>query len=281
MSQNAPKTRNNSAAPASTPTVGDISAISTSTSLRLEQKLDELTRTLADYSARFDKLESLLTITRQENKELKATVMEQDKSLQDRDKEIDQLKQRLNTQEQYQRGWSIRILNLRIPSFEANCPEAVMRHVHHDVLEPIFQGALAKGLIHSIPAVETVLETAHILPAKGDAIPPIIARFYTRNIKSLLFRLKKEFAVRETNRAPATAPSAATNRPSLGKLRHPFYEDLTRHNFSKLRAISQHERVESAWSVSGTIRYRLKNEILVRKVKSVFASVEDIINKGA
>lgn len=268
-----PKTRKESDV-AATPAICEISELSSTTSNRLEQKLDELTRTLADYTARFDRLESLLTITRQENKDLKATVMEQDKALQDRDKEIDMMKQRLNTQEQYQRGWSIRILNLPIPSFEANCPEAVMRHVHHDVLEPIFQGALAKGLIKSIPAVETVLETAHILPAKGNTIPPIIARFYTRNIKSLLFRLKKEFAVRDTNRSDTTSDR-------LGKLRHPFYEDLTRHNFAKLRAISQHELVESAWSVSGTIRFRLKNESLVRKVKSVFASVEDIVSSGA
>jgi hypothetical protein len=269
-----PKTRNESAAN-DTP-----STPSSSSTSRLELKLDELTKTLADYAVRFDRLERLLTDTRQENQELKTLVKEQDKSLQDRDKELDHLKQRLNTQEQYQRAWSIRILNLPIPAFEASCPEAVMRHVHHSVLEPIFQGALAKGLIKDIPAVETVLETAHILPAKGNSIPPIIARFYTRNIKSMLFRLKKEFAVREASNNNSNS-TASNNRPSQGRFRHPFYEDLTRHNFAKLRAISQHELVESAWSVSGSIRFKLKDEILVRKVKSVFASVDDIVKKGA
>jgi hypothetical protein len=44
-----------------------------------------------------------------------------------------------------------------------------------------------------------------------------------------------------------------------------------------MRAISQREEVESCWSVSGQLKFKLKNDPAVRKVKSIFANIDDII----
>jgi hypothetical protein len=226
----------------------------------LAAQIAELASIIKGYAERFDRLENLLTETRKENASLKT-------ALHSKDGEILKLKEKINDQEQYVRGWSMRILGLKIPQEDATDPEKVMLHVFKHVLEPIFQGALAKKLVLAIPTPYSIIETAHILPAKKDSINPIIVRFYTRNIRNMLFRLKREFA-------PKSAPST---RAEPGRYLYPFFEDLTRINFDKLKAISAHPDVQSCWSVGGVIRYKLKNSDVIKKVKSVFASVEAIL----
>lgn len=231
-------------------------------------RLEELTRTVASFAQRFDTLEGLLKETKQENTVLKQT-------LEDRDRELFKLRDRLNDLEQYGRGWSVRILGLPIPEEEASSPELVMQHVYNKALLPILQGAREKGTLATIPTAEELLETAHILPAKPDTINPIIARFYTRNLRNLVLRLKRDHAPRlpvEQGRS-----RSAPQRP--GKFAYPIYEDLTRINFQKMRALAQHELVESCWSINGALRFKMKDDDTntIRRVKSVFMSVEEII----
>lgn len=234
--------------------------------------LEELKKLVGEYSNRFDRLEGLLEEYKKEVKSLKTEVKELKKTLNERDQELYRYKERQNEQEQYIRGWSIRILNMAVPEDEANEPEKVMQHVYNRLLLPIFRGAKERGLLHAIPTAEAVLETAHILPAKEGAVPAIISRFYSRNIRAMIFRLRKECAPRQEQEQPARG-----ERPRPGRFQFPFYEDLTRPNFLKLRALAQHEKVQACWSVNGAIKFRLKDSDTVRKVKSVFATVDDII----
>lgn len=235
----------------------------TTTTPDIAAQLAELTRA---FERRFDKLEGMLKEVRQENGQLR-------RILEDRDKEIYRLRDRLNELEQYGRGWSIRILNLKVPEEDASNPAKVMQLVYQQVLLPILQGAKDKGQLHNIPAAEDLLETAHILPAKPDAINPIIARFYTRNLRNLVLRLKKDYAARQ----PTEPGRMRSGPPKPGKYIHPIYEDLTRQNFQKMRAISQHESVEACWSVNGALKFKLKNSANIKRVKSVFATVEEIL----
>lgn len=236
----------------------------------IASSLEELKNQLDEYAKRFDRLEGLLEGYKKEVKTLKGEIKELKDTLEDRDKELYSYKEKQNDQEQYIRGWSIRILNLAVPEEEASEPEKVMQHVHNKLLLPILKGAKEKGLLHTIPAVDTILETAHILPAKEGAVPAIICRFYSRNIRAMIFRLRKECAPREQVEQPARSER-------FGRYQYPFYEDLTRPNFMKLRALAQHERVQSCWSVNGIIKFKLKDSETIRKVKSVFATVEDIL----
>jgi len=100
----------------------------------------------------------------------------------------------------------------------------------------------------------------------------IICRFYSRNTRAMIFRLKKEFA----DRLPGTTGNSQHSRGN-GKFRYPIYEDLTRTNFFKMRAIAQHEAVHSCWSVSGHLRFKLNGENRIRKVKNILDPVEKII----
>jgi len=233
----------------------------------LAERLEDISKQLAAYDRRFDKLENLLAESQKENRELKKTI-------QDRDAELLRVNQKLNDLEQYGRSWSIRILNLPIPSSESSDPLAVMEHVHDKVLSPILRGAVENGLLTSVPPALEILETAHVLPSKPNSTPAIICRFYSRNIRSLIFKLKKDFAAR----LPGTSGNGA-GRKGNGPLRFPIYEDLTRTNFFKMRAIAKHEKVHSCWSVSGALRFRLKDEDTVRKVANIFDPVEKIISK--
>ncbi len=231
--------------------------------------LEDLKKLVETYGGCFDRLEGLIEGYKKEVKKLNEELVELKKTLADRDKELYGCKERQNEQEQYVRGWSIRVLNLAIPEEEVSEPVKVMQHVHNRLLLPIFKGAKERGLLQSIPSADAVLETAHILPAKEGAVPAIICRFYSRNIRAIVFRLRKDFAPRQL------PERGEQSRP--GRFQHPFYEDLTRPNFHKLRALSQHDRVQSCWTVNGVIKYKLKDEEAVRKVKTVFATVEDIL----
>ena len=89
------------------------------------------------------------------------------------------LQAKLNKLEQYNRSWSVRILGMPIPSEEETEPEKVMKHLYDKLLRPILEGAVKKGLLSSIPPVDDILETAHVLPGKME-VKPIIARFFTK-----------------------------------------------------------------------------------------------------
>jgi hypothetical protein len=230
------------------------------------KQMKEMAATMASLSNRFDKLERMWSDTKEANRQLQ-------NALQEKDREITNIRERLNEQEQYTRSWSIRVLNMKLPQNDASDPLKVMQQVYDRLLLPILQGALTNKLLTTIPTAEQILETAHILPCKPGATPPIIARFYSRNIRAMIFRLKKDFAPR------ATEPSAGTRSKDLssGKMQFLLFEDLTRPTFNKMRAISQHDSVENCWSVSGALRYKLKDDPTIYKVKSVFATVEQIL----
>ena len=198
---------------------------------------------ITNYSDRFDKLEKIMKEVKDENKELKKEQKEMKRTLEERDQEILRLRERLNDQEQYARSWSARVLGMQIPESDATDPIKVMRHVYARLLLPIFQGALQSGQLKNIPEPEQVLETAHILPAKPGAIPAIICRFYSRNVRAMVFRLKKDFAPR----VEPDQQASQGHRNDPGKFEYSLFEDLTRLNFAKLQALGQHKKVLACW----------------------------------
>lgn len=238
--------------------------------LDLINRIEELSNTITSFSARFDKLESLLEATTKENSILKDT-------LKSREEELSRLRVKLNDVEQYQRSWSIRVLNVPISEADSKDPSKVMETLYSKVLLPILKGARERNLLHSIPPAEQLLETAHILPAKPNSIPPIIARFYTRNLRSLIFKLKKEFAPRLAPDQQPVQPNRASRQPT-GRLAFPIHEDLTRANFGMLKTLSHHKEVAAAWSVKGIIHYKLNSDPAVKKVKSVFEPISSFLS---
>lgn len=166
----------------------------------------------------------------------------------------------------------MRINNIPLPDGDKTDTYTAMRTVYEKALLPVFEGALNRGLLTKIPAYDEVLETAHILPAKSNDRPkPIIARFYSRNVRSMIFRLKKELGT--------TTTFTNKNNERRTALMYPIYEDLTKTTHQLLQDLLKDPRTGPVWTIGGQIRFRLKDEDTVRKVISVFDSVDDILGK--
>jgi hypothetical protein len=106
---------------------------------------------------------------------------------------------------------------------------------------------------------------AHPLPGRGDKPKPIIVRFFNRNLKTLLFKHRKEYAVKDDQGGP---------RP---RFKYPFHDDLTRDSFLKMKSLQNDPRINACWSTGGTLRYRLNDCNIIRKVPSVYMANDDIL----
>ena len=231
----------------------------------------EMNTKLSSLIEKFELLEaSLISVTR-EKEALKVTVAEQAV-------EIAELRNSLNEREQYARSWSMRILNIPVHKDHETDTRHVMQTVYDNLIQPILEGARANGDIEHVPSCEALLETAHILPGKGDGPKPVIARFFSRYWRNVVFRNRKDFSPRE----PSTAIPTPSNNTRSGaartpRMKYPFFEDLTRATFTKLTAIKQQEGVISAWTVNGSIRFKLKDNNTIFRVSKLQETFEEII----
>jgi hypothetical protein len=235
-------------------------------------------------------MEAKLNVTIEENKMLKNEIKEKNTAIEELKSGYGALENKLNSLEQYNRSWSVRILNIPLTDDEEKCPTSVRNKVYELAFLPILHGALEAGEISNIPGAEELLEVAHVLPGKPGSNKPVIARFYNRFLRSVCLRLKKQYATKTPKRSRPSTEGAAGRRPEDeagtsarsgdegGWVAFPFFEDLTSINFSKMRAIANDSRVLSCWSVNGQLRFRLKDSTVVKKVNSVFLSVNEIIN---
>ena len=82
--------------------------------------------------------------------------------------------------------------------------------------------------------------------------------------------------VAAANPAPSTNTRSGHVRPN--RMRFPFFEDLTKATFTKLSSIKQQEGVLSAWTVNGSIRFKLKDNNTIFRVSKLQDSFEDIIS---
>ena len=172
----------------------------------------------------------------------------------------------------------MRILNIPVLQDNESDTRHVMQAVYDHLIQPILEGARANGDIDNVPDCDALLETAHILPGKGDGPKPVIARFYSRYWRNLVFRNRKDFAPREPSSATTATTNTRNGQPRTARMRFPFFEDLTKATFTKLSAIKQQEGVLSAWTVNGSIRFKLKDNNFIYRVTKLQESFEDIIS---
>jgi hypothetical protein len=225
--------------------------------LTLEDRLQELTNTMATQNKLLSELRDL--VNRHEET-------------------IKFIRDQLNIKEQYTRSWSVRVLHLPLPDDKMTDNRAVMLEAYDKVFRPILDGAAEEGVISDIPSVDALLKTAHVLPGSGG-VKPIQVRFHSRYWRGLMFRHRRRHAAREplSSRQSRTATSATTVETVEGRLKYPFYEDLTAANLKQLKEFSDHKDVESAWSVAGSIRFKFKKSPVVHKVSSMYKKPEDFL----
>jgi hypothetical protein len=156
-------------------------------------------------------------------------------------------------------------MGLPLTADEERSSNLVKLQLYNNLLKPILQGAVAEGDLAVVPPVDNLLEMAHVLPAKEGTTKPIIARFYARELRSLMFRHKKKYA-----------PKHSTG-PMKDRYRYLVFEDLTKLTFAKMRAIALDPSVAACWSANGQLRYRLVDDPTIRRVHDVLDTVAHIL----
>jgi len=216
-------------------------------------------------------LKTLVISLTEENKELRTAIKQKDEQLNQMQVAVCSLEEKLNSLEQHHRGWSARVHNIPLSSAEEANPSAVIEKVYNLALLPILEGAARAGELQDIPSADEVLEVAHVLPGKQGHPKPVIMRFYNRNLRNLVFKHKRDSAPR------AQAGRGGGGQERQGKLLYPLYDDLTRINYAKMKAIGNDERVQACWTVGGQIRFKLHDSEVVKKVVSVFDPIDKIL----
>ena len=239
----------------------------------MRKQLPTSNTTIGNLSMRLAHIEDLLKATQSENAALK-------KELADSAVESDLLKAKLNSLEQHHRSWSVRVTGLKIPAEDECDSNLVKIHLYEQFIKPILEGAVSQGILPTLPTACEIIERAHVLPAKDKAAKPVITRFYCRDMRALVFKLKKEFAPRDSARATTRSSSAGAgespSRPAA-RLRYQMYDDLTRINFKKMKAIGDDKQGDQCWSTNDQIKFKLVGSATVKTVKQVFDSIDNII----
>ena len=250
----------------------------------MREELSTSSLTINNLSTKLAHIENILNTTQAENNFLK-------KELADSNLESNQLKAKLNNLEQHHRSWSVRVTGLKIPAEDEFDSNMVKVHLYEQLLRPILEGAVSKHILPTLPTACEIIERAHILPAKEKATKSVIARFYCRDMRALVFKLKKEFAPREKAGATTRSNSVAGENPAwsssvmgdgpakplTARLKFQIYDDLTKVNFQKMKAIGADKRVAQCWSANGQIKFKLVGCQTVKSVKSVYDPIDDIL----
>lgn len=240
----------------------------------IKSKLD----TVDTMKSQLDRMQTTLDNISRENAVLKKENFDLKEDNNEKSKSISSLQLGLDSLERHNRSYSIRISGVPLTDVEERDPLKTMLKIYNILFLPILRGAHEEGSLPVIPEFDQLFETAHVLPGKNGSHKTIIARFYNRNMKSICFRFRKDFAPRAT----PTGDDRRDRRSSedgdqLGKLCFPFHDDLTRPALALLKALQAHDDIQACWSMNGQLRFKLKNSQSVRKVVSVFDTVENIL----
>jgi hypothetical protein len=236
-------------------------------------KVDEKLTRVEAIETKVSNLEILLTSLTIENKELRTEMKKKDKQLEDVQKTINSQEVRLNKLDQHHRSWAARVLNVPLTTEEGARPTCGNTESVRHSNAPY---SLWCQKCQQVEA-DQLLEVAHTLPGKPGENKTIIMRFYNRNMKTVIFRNKSDLAPRINRRTSGGGGRESSGTPAgmeesgdpRGRYCFPLYEDMTRANLNKMKAIAVDSRAQSCWSWNGSIRYKLVGLETVRKVNSI------------
>ena len=224
-------------------------------------------------------LTKLDELTALQNKviQLEATVDSLSSAVVVLNQEVAYLKEKENHRDQQERGNSARLFGLCI-GLEEEDPMALAKRVYDTVVRPVLVAAKANKHIEAVPNLSNALKevyrargsTKPLIVGQPPPPPPlIIVKFSSSIIKKAFFMNKK-----------ASMPTPSPLEVAAGIKRFTAVEDLTVVCYKKLREMNDCVDIDKVWSVEGKLRYTLTGDSTVRKVKSVFDSLQVITNRG-
>ncbi len=112
-----------------------------------------------------------------------------------------------------------------VPLFaiEERSSKLAKKKPYKTLLWPILEGAVAERDLDFLPpSADNLLVMAYALLAKEGAVKPIIARFYAREMRDLVFRHRKSYMPKYES------------GPQKDRFKYLTFEDLMRLNFAKM-----------------------------------------------
>jgi len=226
---------------------------------QLSAKLDFICNKLESMDSAIHDLRKENTAFREEIAEVRATCMQKDKT-------IANLTEQVNRLDQAARSNTLRIIGLPITSSTpaAEIPNIVFR----EVVTPIIQAAKENGDLppSTVPLQHLLIDTAFTIPAKKDKPIPVILKLSHSSTRNLIFRHKKT--------ALPTIRDQASNR-ERGKFS--IFEDLTPATHAQFNSISADQRVKTAWTYNGQIRFKKVDSDQVYRVKALSDTYESVV----
>jgi hypothetical protein len=206
---------------------------------------------------KIDSVEAALYDLKKENSVLREELAAKEKT-------INSLTEQLNRVDQATRSASVRIIGLPINS-NTTQPE-VSKLVFNEIVHPVFLAAKASGeLPNATFAPHFLINNVFSIPSKKGQSCPVILTLSSQFFRNLIFRYKK-----------TALPSTHDSVSNRDRPKYLVFEDLSPPTFSQLRAIAGDERVKSAWTFGGQIRFRLHNSETVHRVKSLAETVDSV-----
>ena len=239
----------------------------------LEVKIDTILRKMEELTAlqiKVVELEDDVRVLNNKVSDLNSTVAKLNN-------EMTLLKEKDNDRDQQSRGNAVRLFGLAAGEEEdATDPaRALIKRVYDCIVKPVLTAAKANKQLDSVPSLSNTIADAYRIKGKAKQVivgqpppapPPIIVKFVSPAIRLVFLRNK---------RASLPAPSAAEIQ--AGVKRYSVVEDLTSTTYKKMRELADSLEVDKVWSIDGRLRYTVPGDKTIYKVKSVFASVSEII----
>lgn len=187
-------------------------------------------------------------------------------------KELRAVKESTNKYELSARSLTVRILGLQVSQEEAavnisDRNKVAVKNAYDRFLKPIFNIAKTKGLITTVPQINTAIAEGFRLNInatdKGNPYPaPLLLKLTDMSFRKAIFICKRE----------ALAPLAAEGAIPI------IVEDLTPATLNKMKELREDHRVDKVWSTEGLIRFTLASDKeKVRKFPGAFTPVNEVI----
>jgi hypothetical protein len=221
----------------------------------IQGQLNEILGLLRSQGAEI--LDSQIKVTQLENK------------VQGLEKEVKKLKESANDRDQADKYLTARLFGYPATEEEKSSDggKAFQAKLYDRIIKPCLNGAKANGDLQSVPQFSTAIDKIYRAgKSSADRPAPIVIKFTTETVRTAVLCHKK-----------ASLPAPTTQERASGTRRFVMVEDLTQANYKMLKLLQEREEVSRVWTIEGRLRFVLKNNEKIFKVKSVFDPVESII----
>ena len=163
----------------------------------------------------------------------------------------------------------------------AESGRALLKRVYDTIVKPVLAAARANKQLEALPSLANAVSEVYRVrvgapkqaipgqPVEPQLPPPIIIKFASAHVRMAFLKNKK-----------TSLPPPTTAERAAGITKYVAVEDLTAPTYKKLREMNDCMDIDKVWSVEGKLRYTLTGDSTVRKVKSVFDSLQVITNRG-